>query len=163
MAEPVNSDQEIWSRLVEAHVAIAKAAAAFLGPGVDRVSLIRRALHNQDRTTALYILPWLKEPELTSLFEDLLWLASFSHGGVEVARRAISSLPREWVLSRIEADAESLLRDGDYDQYWRLLELYILLDRGLTLRLASRAAAHPDRDISEAGEDFLNKLSATPC
>jgi len=41
-----------------------------------------------------------------------------------------------------------------------ILELYRLIDRDLTLRLAGRAAAHGDEDIREAGEDFLVALAA---
>jgi hypothetical protein len=64
-------------------------------------------------------------------------------------------LPRDWLVAHIERYAESLLGYEDYEEYRRLLELYSLIDRDPTLRLARRAAAHDDADIKEAGEDFL--------
>ena len=108
---------------------------------------------------ALYVLPYVKAPELMQLFSELVFLASFGHGAIGTVRQAILSLPREWVLARMEQEAEPLLRDGTYDEYRRFLELYELMDMELTLKLARRAAAHADDDIREAGEDFLAKYA----
>jgi hypothetical protein len=87
-----------------------------------------------------------------------VFLASFSHGSIQAVRKLILSLPRDWVLSRIEEVAEPILRSGDYDEYRRLLELYFELDRELASRLAARARAQEDEDVREAGEDFLDRL-----
>jgi hypothetical protein len=130
----------------------------FLADGVDRVNVLRPVLRGPERSSALAVAHFLKTPERMELFPEWVFLASFSHGSVQVPRDIIASLPRDWVLSHIEQEAEPLLRQGSYDEYRRLLELFELLDRDLTLRLARRAAAHSDPDIREAGEDFLGKL-----
>ncbi|HEX3315717.1 MAG TPA: hypothetical protein VHR72_12530, partial [Gemmataceae bacterium] len=61
--------------------------------------------------------------------------------------------------AEIEATAERYLHNGTYDEYRRFLELYWLLDRDMTGRLARRAAASTDPDIRESGDDFLEKLA----
>ena len=90
-----------------------------------------------------------------------MFLASFGHGSIEAVRDLILSLPRDWVINDIEREAEPLLQKGDYDEHRRFLELYELLDADMTQRLARRAAANPDPDIREAGEDHLVKQAAT--
>ena len=154
-----SDDINLWRRLVDSHKAFALALQEFLTRDVDRVTLMRNALHNEDRTTALYLLPHLKTSELEELWSDLIFLASFSHGAIQTVRDVILSLSREWVLARIEETAEPLLRNGTYDEYRRFLELYIALDHDLAVRLARRAVKHPSIDVKEAGEDALKKLS----
>ncbi len=75
-------------------------------------------------------------------------------------RDAILSLPSDWVLARIEQVSEPYLLTGTHEEYRRFLELYQELDHPLTLALAQRAASHPDPDIREAGEDFLERLKS---
>lgn len=89
------------------------------------------------------------------MLPELVKFASFSHGSIQTVRDAILLIPKEEILARIEQIAEPILITGDYDEYRRLLELYILLDKELTRKLALRAANDPDPDIKEAGEDFL--------
>lgn len=144
-----------WSRLVQSHKAFSDASREFLTGSFDRVTLIRNALGGHDKHTAIYVLKSLKQSELQELFDVLVFHASYSHGAIGSIRNAILSLPRDWVLTRIDEVAEPLLADGTYDEYRRLLELYALLDPALTRRLAERAARNPDPDIREAGEDFL--------
>jgi len=153
-----NDETSIWHRLVESHKAFASASSEFLSEGVNRVKLIRSALRGKDKTTAIYMLQYLQISELTQLFSDLVFQASFSHGAIQIVRDAILSLPREWVLESIEEAAEPLLHNGTYDEYRRLLELYIELDHNLTFRLAKRAVEQTDEDIREAGQDFLDRL-----
>ena len=100
-------------------------------------------------------MPLLTNPEKLELFDTLVYLASSGHGAIGRVREILLSLPRDWVLTRIEDAAEPYLRDGTYDEYRRFLELYERLDRRLMLKLAQRAAAHSDPDIQEAGQDYL--------
>ena len=155
----------IWQRLIEGQQAIAHAEREFslarqifLSEGVDRVALLREALRGRDRLTALQVAEDLNTAERLALFDELIFLVSFSHGALPRVRNLILSLPRDWVLANIEEKAEPLLRDGSYDEYRRFLELYVLLDHDLALKLAQRAAVCADEDIREAGEDFLEKL-----
>jgi hypothetical protein len=119
---------------------------------------MRHALRGKDRATAVFLLPYLKVSELKQLFNELVFLASFTHGETKAIRDAILSLPREWVIGNIEAAVEPLLRKGTYEEYRRLLELLIEIDRDIALNFAHQAAEHPDHDIREGGEDFLERL-----
>jgi hypothetical protein len=156
------NDSAVWNRLVESHNAFAMASREFLSPAVNHVRLIQNALRGEDRIIAICMLHSLKTSELQQLFGDLVFLASFSHGAIETVRSAILSLPQEWVLAHMEQVVEPLLRDGTYDEYRRLLELYTLLDRNLALELARRAAEHTDEGVREVGRDFLGRLGLNP-
>jgi hypothetical protein len=94
------------------------------------------------------------------LLDSFVAVASWGTGQVQYARELISSLPREWVLERIERTAEAHLRGGTEWEYRRILELNSELDPNLTIRLARRAAAHSDAEIREAGEAFLEDFAA---
>ena len=74
------------------------------------------------------------------------------------AELSLNSFPKMWLLENIEKSAEPLLQDGTDEEYRRLLELYIDIDRELTQRLARRALQHDEPDIHEVGEDFQNYL-----
>jgi hypothetical protein len=138
----------------------ASAADAVLGlDRAVRAALLHEALRGRDRQAALALLPRLDAEDLEPLFGDLIYLASFSHGPIQLARDAIRLLPRGWVLAHIEQAAEPLLRRGDWDTYRRLLELYEQLDPDLTRRLAERAAVQPDPDTREAGDEFLHRIA----
>lgn len=155
MKSPGDLGFSVWSHLVETHEAFSEASRKFLTEPFDRVTVIRSALGGHDKHTAIYVLKSLKPTELQELFDVLVFHASYSHGAIGSIRDAILSLPHDWVLAKIDGVAEPLLANGTYDEYRRLLELYALLDPGLTRRLAERAAQNPDPDIREAGEDFL--------
>jgi hypothetical protein len=160
MSRTTADDAAIWGYVIDASLAYLEASRSFLAEGVARVPVLRKALREPGlpRMEALRMIPYLKEDERKELFEELVFLASWANGAVQCARDAIRSLPRDWVLARIEEAAEPLLAAGTDDEYRRFLELYELLDRALTLRLARRAAASEDLDIREAGEDFLAML-----
>lgn len=148
-------DMVVWNRLVHNHEAFAFASTDFLTGDIDRVAVIHSALQGRGKQTAFYMLRSLNQSDLQGLFEDLVFHASYAHGALMAVRDSILALPRDWVLARIEAVAESLLANGTYDEYRRLLELYALLDPMLTQRLAERAIQHLDLDVQEAGHDFL--------
>jgi hypothetical protein len=152
----------LWDHLVEAHRGYTRALWEFFAEGVDRVAVLRPALRGKDRLTALHVASSLKPSERLQLFAEWVYLSSFAHGAIQVPRDMILSLPRDWVLANLEREAEPLLQEGTYEEYRRFLELYALLDRDLTLRLARRAAAHSDPDIREAGEDFLGRFGKPP-
>src|ERR1051325_7594899 len=154
--------EELWRRVVENHKAFSLSLMEFFSEGIDRVAILRRALRVGERATALYVAPHMSAHELLQLFEEWVFLASFSHGGIQRVREIILSLPRDWVLGNVEAVAEPLLRDGTDDEYRRLLELYLDLDHDLTSKLARRALSNADEDIREAGRDFLQLLNVEP-
>jgi hypothetical protein len=155
MSESKAQNTRLWSALLETELAFTAARMDFLARSIDRMEVIREALHDPaQRGTGLRVLPYLKVEERQELFKDLVELASVGHSDIALCREAILSLPREWVVANIERFAEPLLQAGDYEEYRRLLELYNELDSDLTSRLATRAAQSEDADIREAGEDF---------
>lgn len=145
----------VWNQLVQSHEGFAIASTDFLTGSIDRVAVIRYALNGHGKSTAMYMLRSLKQSERMELFDDLIFHASYSHGGIGAIREAILTMPHDWVMARIEGTSEPILANATYDEYRRLLELYSLLDPALTRRLAERAIAQPDPDIKEAGYDFL--------
>lgn len=158
-------DQDLWHRFIRAeHSFHAVRVQLMRSPSI--VALVRAGLKQpKERPAALNVAALLPIDARQQLFADLLALVSFGHGRIGVVREIILSLPRDWLLAHIEEYAEPLLAYEDYEEYRRLLELYSLIDRDLTLRLAHRAAAHGDADIREAGEDFLanpNPFAAKP-
>jgi hypothetical protein len=159
MNQELNTSEVLWGRLVEAELNASKAFRAFFSEGVDRVPWVRHGLRSggMGRSAALRFFSYLTIPEQQQLFPDLVFLASSAHGSIDYVRDLILAMPRDWVLNNIEREAEPHLREGTYDEYRRFLELYGLLDAGMTQRLARRAVAHADPDIREAGEDYLVK------
>lgn len=157
-------DTELWRKFVERETAYIQTRQNFLNDCTDRAALIKKALHNPaERGTALRLIEYLKLEERQSLFDDLVDLASVSHSNIELCRKAILSFPKPWLRANIEKSAEPLLQDGTDEEYRRLLELYIDIDRELTQSLAIRALQHDDLDIREAGEDFQNYLKNGHC
>lgn len=156
-----NSERDIalWHALFDSEVIFIRARMYFLSDSTDRVAVIREVLQNPlYRGTALRIFSYLTVEERQRLFDILLSLASVSHSDIVLCREIILSLPKDWVLANIEKSAEPLLLSGTYEEYRRLLELFIQLDRDLTYRLATRALQNTDVDIREAGEDFIERL-----
>ncbi len=164
MNQQLNTAEVLWDRLVDAELKSSEAFHAFFSDGVNRVPSMRRGLRGgtggMGQAAAIRFFPYLTLAERKELFPDLVILASVGHGSIQAVRDLILSLPRDWVIERIEREAEPLLQQGDYEEYRRFLELYELLDADMTQRLARRAAASPDPDIREAGEDHLVKEAA---
>ena len=151
-------NDERWRKVVVTHYEFTNAVQHFLNSDISRVKIMKQALRGPNRTTAIYLLPNIKVEELQSLFSELILLSSFSHGGIIVVRETVLRLPRQWVLDHIEEASEIYLSEGGFEEYRRFLELFILLDRDLTVRLARRASQSSDYDIREAGEDYLLKI-----
>lgn len=154
----VVDDSALWRALCDAELAFHSARQAFLLQSENRLATIRRALDTHQRGTALRVLPYLTIEERQQLFDDLVRLASVGHSDIELVRSAILSLPREWVLSRIESRAKGFLARGTEEEYRRFLELYSELEPSLTRRLATRAIQSEETGIREAGQDFLDWL-----
>jgi hypothetical protein len=163
---PAAIGPDLWRRLDESYqhgdrAAFEIAVAEFRSADVDRVALMKHAFeygYARYRATAVRMLEYLTPVELEAIFPDLIVLASWAHGGIRRVRDLILSLPRGWVIERIESAAEPLLMHGTDEEYRRFLELYADLDHDLALRLASRAETHPDDCIREVGEEFLEEL-----
>jgi hypothetical protein len=158
---PSDECKLIWQRLLEADTEVLRAQNdLFTRCRPTLIDILRAGLYApNERRTAFRIASLIYDSEQRKpLFPVFLRLACEpTHiSEITAARRAILSLPRVWVLERIEIEAGNLL---DWDDDWihrRFPELCRLLDRDLTIRAAQRAATHQNPDIKEAGEDFLN-------
>ncbi|XWK88347.1 MAG: hypothetical protein U7127_29895 [Phormidium sp.] len=151
---------DLWQSVVAKEFAYIESRKEFLNSCTDRVAILQKGLQNpRERGTALRLFFYLTLPERQSLFDELVELASVSHSDIELCREAILSLPKTWLLVNIENSAEGLLADGTDEEYRRLLELYINIDKNLTEKLVKRALQHEDADIREAGEDFQKYLN----
>lgn len=157
--QPTEADAKIWEQLSDSYRAYSLAVRKFWANDVDRVTLIRYALEHGDTATAFHIAQFLSVPELQGLFGEWVEWAMQSHGYQEAVHALIQKLPRDWILANIATYAEPLLREGTYDEYRRLLELYAYLGEvDLERRLALRALKSSDPDINAAGQDTLAKL-----
>jgi hypothetical protein len=160
-AEPqLRTDVREWERLVTSYRSFIEARQAVLATGASLVPLLESALSSPtERTLALDIIAFLPLEERKQLLGPLVSLASFGHGQTSTAREAILSMPHEWLKKHIDALAEPILARGDEEEYRRLLELYIELDRSLALRLARRASASDDDEVADVGKEFLSRLA----
>ncbi|SRR5712692_1943200 len=151
----------IWQRLLEADAEVWRAQnELFTRCQPNLIEILRAGLHSpNERQTAFRVASLIHDGEQRkALFTDFLRLACEPTyvPTITAARRAILSLPREWVLEKVEVEAAKVL---DWDDDWihrRFLELCSLLDRDLTMRAARKAATHQNPDIKEAGDDFMN-------
>ena len=167
MSQPPPEDVALWNKLVEASSAYISARMDFFKHCSNKVEMVRAGLHGRghhgltiSRWTALEVAAILPIPERQQLLSDLIDLG-MSHGYAGRCREIILSLPQDWLLAHLEEAAEPFLKDDTYDHHRRLLELYSEVDRDLTLRLAQRACQHPDPDVREAGEDFMEWLASS--
>lgn len=152
----VNTENK-WQQLVESHLKFSRTLKEFFSDDIDRVAVLRQAFQRGEIATALYVAPYMPASELTQLFEQLVHIST-AHGYAGIAREIILSLPREWVLSNIERTINFLLAKGFADDYRRILELLFELDYELTRKYAQKAIDHPDEEVQEAGQDFLERM-----
>jgi hypothetical protein len=152
----------LWDSVRDEFVRGVAAPADFFRPGVDRVALIRRALKlpgGNNRAAAVALLRKMPPQEQQLLFPELIQLARSAHGSIGAVREIILSLPREWVLQRIDAEVEPILRNEEYDDYWMFLELYEKLDPVRAVNLARRAAGSANAAIRDLGSERLGYKS----
>ncbi len=159
-----NASSVMWDQFVTELLRGGKSLGAFnavFQEGVDRVALVREALNKpggNNRAAALALLQEMSAEERQQLFPELVQLARAAHGPVAVVRKIVASLPREWVLAKIDAELGRILEEQQYDDYWMFIELLGELDHERAVKLAHQAAATDDPDIRELGNDMLAKL-----
>jgi hypothetical protein len=148
-----------WNQLLEAHRDYLSALRSFCAPGVIRVPEIGKGLRTpgEERSIALWVLPYLSMDERTALFPDLLFAARSAHGPVQAVWDALLALPRDWILANIEPEVDAILKSEEEDDYWMFLQFYHQLDFDLMRSLARRAAASANDAIRELGDEYLAK------
>jgi hypothetical protein len=152
------SIESLWEQMGKAHETFVE----FVGElkSVDRetrLKLIQQGYKNRRLVVAL--LDYLDQEDLKALLPFLMSHVRSVHGYISYFRRAILSLPKEWLLEHIEEAAEPILQSGDDEEYRRFLELYLQINPELTRRLAQRALASSNPNVQEAGQDFMEKLT----
>ena len=68
--ESSEQDRELWRRLAESYISLAKSSREFLEEEVDRVALMRVALLRRDRPVALYLAPFLSVEDKQALLDE---------------------------------------------------------------------------------------------
>jgi hypothetical protein len=150
--------EQLWADVFDSERAFVTARKRFLAGIPDRVEILRSALDDpSQRGTALRILPFLRLEERQELFDQLLLLSSIPHADMVGCHDAILSLPRDWVVSRIETEAEPIIATAGYAEYSSLLCLFGELDDALAKQLAGRAMRSEDSDVQEVGSRFLEE------
>ena len=124
----------------------------------DKVRVLRNGLQcTSQRDVALRLLLLLDNDMRKAVFDILVNLASVGHSDIQLCRDVIQVMPRKWVLDRIMAVVDSVLRDNpdDYESYRRYAELLKELDQNLLRQLVERAALSSDIDVQEVASDFM--------
>jgi hypothetical protein len=120
----------------------------------ELLSVVVQGLNEPGGALAAFeLIAGLDEEEKKSLLPHLLGFCSTGYAGK--AKAAILSLPKAWLLQHLEASAEEVLAQNDYLDWVNLLSLFGEVDDQLAQRLARRAAAHPDVEIQQEGEEYL--------
>lgn len=154
----MKDNNEMWDRLVKSHLQFTQLLQQFFLLDVDRTSMLKEGFRKGDIATALYVLPYLPINEQSLLLDELLLFVT-SPGYSDAAKKILLSLPRDWLLANIEQASKSILISSDESDYRLLFELYLMLDVNLASNLAKKALEHSNKDIQEAGNDFMERIS----
>jgi hypothetical protein len=73
---------------------------------------------------------------------------------IEIGRKALLALPKEWLIANIEPIAKPLLLLESEWEYRRLVEVYLLLDRKLACGLIKSGINSKNPTICEAAQDY---------
>jgi len=133
----------------------------FVGQGSAILPAVREGIRRWEgppmgavpRMVGLRVARSVPEPLLRELLPELVFLCSWPNGMLGAALDLILSLPRDWVLSRVEEIAEPILSAGPEDWPY-ILRLYRHLDPNLHSHLLARAAASPDPEIRYAAKQL---------
>ena len=152
--------RSLWEELVESERKFFTARARFFQEP-RRDEILKAALDNPvERGTALRVLLQLEPSVAQMMAAELVGQASVGHSDIRLVRDVLARIDRPWLLSRIEGFAEALLKEGDYEDYRRLAELYVHLGAHDALRrLVERCRLHSSEDVREVADDFAEVLN----
>jgi len=154
----MNESEKIWEKLCNAELQFYKSRMEFTQKisDNDKVSILKQGLRKtSQRGTTLRILLILDDTVKCDLFFELIDLASVSHSDIELCREVIKSIhQRDWVISNIERCVNEILPHATDEEYRRIAELYLELDKTLLKQHVHRALRHQDGDVKEVGQDF---------
>ena len=160
MSESISeNDAALWQHYLRAHTEFATAIFHLWSQATNNVEIVRSNLAPETREAALLFATWLSVEEQKELLKEFVYMVAGAydtkHG---YALDIIKSLPREWLISHIEASIEDLLPILDDNDYYQLLGLYAYLDRGLELRLLEHIDKHDDPEIREVSEHYRQTI-----
>jgi hypothetical protein len=131
----------------------------FSGPYIDwfkeKLDAIEPGLwRNMDRAAEL------SPDQEQALLEHLLELCCrASHiTNIELGRAGLLALPRAWLMERLPAAAEPLLRLEEYWEFLRLMEIVEALDADFLRTLIERGMRSPDPEVREVAEEWREAL-----
>ena len=102
------------------------------------------------------------EEQLKELFPALLIQSSHYHPHTAEVQKLLLRIPKEWLASRIEAEAEPILAEAQDEGYWCLFTIYKEIDRQLAERLTRRALRSANPHTQDAGRQFCEVLGIHP-
>ena len=155
------TDQKLWNALIKSESNYKVARWELFKHCSSVIGVIKKSLHiSYERESALRLVEYLSDKDYPHILDDLIEVASVGHSDIELCRKVILALPREWLLSNIEESLYRTLSQGEEEKYRRLMELCILLSNSLVEKLINKALLHPDENVKQVGRDFqvyLNK------
>ncbi len=113
-------------------------------------------------STNLDLIETLSDEKSDAALSYLLELACQAQNmrNIELGRTALFSLPRTWLLERIERLSEPLLNVDDEWAYRRLMEIYQHLDGHLVQRLSTHGKKSLNPDIRDTAQEYSNPANA---
>ena len=152
----------IWTRYLKAFKEFVTIEYNFLTEDIDRVMLLKHALHGEDWRAALFLIKSIKLDELQDILEDLIYLIYNRDSAYLEVCDLILKIPKDYLLSHIKDFIEPYFANATYYEYRKFLELFIKIDADLTEQLARKAIESKDYDMREAAEEYLEKLGKKP-
>lgn len=153
-----NSEKEFWQDMVSAYLKYVEKSGEFFQTKLDRIKILREGIQRGDIAAVLDLASGLNVSELIKLLPELVYLST-APGHACKAREVILSLPHDWLLLNVEEAAESIVSTSDGEDFRRLFELYLEIDRNLAVKLTKRVLNHSDEYIRGIGQDFVEILS----
>jgi len=152
------ADEAKWTAAVAAETRSIHEALSAWADIDDKTGVMRQALGTvTERGTALRLLLLLGDQMTKAVFPELVDLCSTGHSDIGLCRTIIKSLPRMWLLERLESEVDEVLaRFQSEESFRRFAELYREIDQQLLQSLVCRARKSPDSAIREVADDFAS-------
>jgi hypothetical protein len=154
------SEEKFWQDMISAYMKYVEKSGEFFQSKLDRIKILREGLQRGDIPVVLDLASGLDVSELIQLLPELIYIST-APGYARKAREIILSIPKEWLLLNVEEAAESIMKTNDEEDFRRLFELYLEIDRELAVKLTARILNHSDEYIREIGQDLAKILSSS--
>jgi hypothetical protein len=152
------SEEKFWQDMISAYMKYVEKSGEFFQSKLDRIKILREGIQRGDTPVVLDLASGLDVSELIQLLPELVYIST-APGYARKAREIILSMPHEWLLLNLEEVAESIMTTNDEEDFRRLFELYLEIDRELAVKLTNRILNHADEYIREIGHEFVEILS----